>query len=80
MDDSGQPLKEEDPNDFPTDDQVREYTEACLNQYANNVPDGLSPRLAFDDPEAFMKHFLTSNPEVRAMKYLGAGRYEIDYS
>jgi hypothetical protein len=78
MGNSGSSL-EEYPGDFPTDDQVREYAEACLKQYADSTPCESGQKLALDDPEAFMRQFLSRNPEANNMKYLGAGRYEVDY-
>jgi hypothetical protein len=78
MGNSGQSL-EEDPGDFPTDDQVMAYSEACLKQYAVSTPCEPRQKLALNDPEEFMRQFLADNPEVSDIKYLGAGRYEVDY-
>ena len=63
--------------DFPTDEQVRLYTLQFMEMQASLLQDESNADLLGYAANGFMTEFMAKNPEIKEMRYLGNGKYEV---
>ena len=69
-----------DDEDFPTDEQVRLYTMQFMEKQASEQS-GKSTTEPFGFAgNGFIMEFMARNPDIKVMRYLEDGKYEVCFS
>jgi len=69
-----------DDEDFPTDEQVRLYTMQFMEMQARMQSDKSTADSLGSSGNGFIMEFMARNPDIKDMRYLGDGKYEVCFS